>query len=332
MAEALAHGLKRRRPLATRCWCCARATRWPRSCATSAPCTSSSRSRTAGSARGCCTPVRRTPGWHRRLRASTATVTRVAHWLNHGEGGYRLVLERLAERGDEPAVPPRPCPRRAACTSPPCGWRVTAGDRGRGRRPRPLPRTARSGTSRCCSRAPTTSRSGRTDGAVEAAVAGRNQLIESGSACRGAAAAGLRPLPRWSWRCADALVGERAGRPGRLPSGHRLPVDDRRLLRRSRASTCRWSRSTARSSWRRGWTPPRPIVDLVSTGETLRQNGLRPIETMLESEAVLLVRPGLDERQQAIARVAGDRDGERDRRPRQALPDAERAGQRAAER
>lgn len=26
--------------------------------------------------------------------ASTATVTRVAHWLHHGEGGYRLVLER----------------------------------------------------------------------------------------------------------------------------------------------------------------------------------------------------------------------------------------------
>jgi len=26
----------------------------------------------------------------------TATVTRVAHWLRHGEGGYRLVLDRLA--------------------------------------------------------------------------------------------------------------------------------------------------------------------------------------------------------------------------------------------
>jgi TrpR-related protein YerC/YecD len=29
------------------------------------------------------------------LHASTATVTRVAHWLKHGEGGYRLVLDRL---------------------------------------------------------------------------------------------------------------------------------------------------------------------------------------------------------------------------------------------
>ena|SRR5438067_2630925 len=29
------------------------------------------------------------------LHASTATVTRVAHWLHHGEGGYRLVLDRI---------------------------------------------------------------------------------------------------------------------------------------------------------------------------------------------------------------------------------------------
>ena len=28
--------------------------------------------------------------------ASTATVTRVAQWLRHGEGGYRAVLDRAA--------------------------------------------------------------------------------------------------------------------------------------------------------------------------------------------------------------------------------------------
>lgn len=28
--------------------------------------------------------------------ASTATITRIASWLNHGEGGYRQVLDRLA--------------------------------------------------------------------------------------------------------------------------------------------------------------------------------------------------------------------------------------------
>jgi TrpR-related protein YerC/YecD len=30
-----------------------------------------------------------------KLEMSTTTVARVAHWLNHGEGGYRLVLERM---------------------------------------------------------------------------------------------------------------------------------------------------------------------------------------------------------------------------------------------
>ena len=29
-----------------------------------------------------------------RTHASTTTVTRVAHWLKHGEGGYRLALDR----------------------------------------------------------------------------------------------------------------------------------------------------------------------------------------------------------------------------------------------
>ncbi len=34
----------------------------------------------------------------RRTGASTTTVTRVAHWLRHGEGGYRLALERWKTR------------------------------------------------------------------------------------------------------------------------------------------------------------------------------------------------------------------------------------------
>jgi TrpR-related protein YerC/YecD len=31
----------------------------------------------------------------KRAHASTTTVTRVAQWLRNGEGGYRLVLERM---------------------------------------------------------------------------------------------------------------------------------------------------------------------------------------------------------------------------------------------
>ncbi len=30
----------------------------------------------------------------RRTGASTATITRIASWLNHGAGGYRVVLDR----------------------------------------------------------------------------------------------------------------------------------------------------------------------------------------------------------------------------------------------
>ncbi|MEO5964787.1 MAG: YerC/YecD family TrpR-related protein [Candidatus Limnocylindrales bacterium] len=33
----------------------------------------------------------------RQTGASTATITRIASWLNHGEGGYRRMLERFRE-------------------------------------------------------------------------------------------------------------------------------------------------------------------------------------------------------------------------------------------
>ena len=31
----------------------------------------------------------------KKVGSSTATITRVAHWLHHGKGGYKLMLERL---------------------------------------------------------------------------------------------------------------------------------------------------------------------------------------------------------------------------------------------
>jgi TrpR-related protein YerC/YecD len=39
----------------------------------------------------------------KRTGASTATVTRIASWLNHGEGGYREMLEKL--RGADGSTP-----------------------------------------------------------------------------------------------------------------------------------------------------------------------------------------------------------------------------------
>jgi uncharacterized protein YerC len=35
----------------------------------------------------------------RQTGASTATITRIASWLNHGEGGYREALDRLRVKG-----------------------------------------------------------------------------------------------------------------------------------------------------------------------------------------------------------------------------------------
>jgi TrpR-related protein YerC/YecD len=34
--------------------------------------------------------------------ASTATITRIATWLRHGEGGYQLLLARLGDVDEEP--------------------------------------------------------------------------------------------------------------------------------------------------------------------------------------------------------------------------------------
>lgn len=33
-----------------------------------------------------------------KVKTSTTTVTRVAHWLNHGTGGYRIVIKRLGNK------------------------------------------------------------------------------------------------------------------------------------------------------------------------------------------------------------------------------------------
>ena len=38
----------------------------------------------------------------RRTGASTATITRIASWLHHGEGGYRQMLDRLKADGRLP--------------------------------------------------------------------------------------------------------------------------------------------------------------------------------------------------------------------------------------
>jgi len=43
----------------------------------------------------------------RRTGASTATITRIASWLNHGEGGYRRMLDRLRAADGSAPYPTR---------------------------------------------------------------------------------------------------------------------------------------------------------------------------------------------------------------------------------
>jgi TrpR-related protein YerC/YecD len=40
-----------------------------------------------------------------RTGASTATITRIASWLNHGEGGYRRMLDRIRDAGTASPAP-----------------------------------------------------------------------------------------------------------------------------------------------------------------------------------------------------------------------------------
>ena len=126
------------------------------------------------------------------------------------------------------------------------------------------------------------------DGAVEAAVAGRNQLIEARRGAVELLPLGFGALPLTlavapARRCNGpaALDGRGSPRPTR---------DDRGLLRRQRGVEVQIVPIHGSVELAPRLDAAEAIVDLVSTGETLRQNGLRPVATLLESEAVLLVR------------------------------------------
>jgi ATP phosphoribosyltransferase len=138
------------------------------------------------------------------------------------------------------------------------------------------------------------------DGAVETAIAGRNQLIESGSA-----AEELLPLGFGRCRLELAVSGDSPAREASDLAGKRVatayPQTTRRYFEQAgvevqvvaiHGSVELAPRLDAAEA----------VCDLVSSGETLRQNGLRSIGHVLESEAVLLARPGLDDRQRDIAR------------------------------
>ena len=136
------------------------------------------------------------------------------------------------------------------------------------------------------------------DGAVEAAVAGRDQVLEGG--------AGLDELvPLGFGRCslqvavpAEGVTTVEELDGGRVATSHPRITAGYFAGRGMQVETVAVRGSVE--------LVPRleaaeAVCDLVQSGETLRQNGLRPIATVLESEAVLVARPDLDADQRRVA-------------------------------
>ena len=158
------------------------------------------------------------------------------------------------------------------------------------------------------------------DGGVDAGITGRNQAVEAGVALDE-----LLALDFGYCRLALAVPHEhRAMRPEDLAGariatsyGHTLALALDRLGIEARILPISGSVELA----------PRlhaadAVADLVSSGETLRQNGLREIGTLLESQAVLVARRASTP-PSARSSTRSSCCSARSRRPPQALPDAE---------
>jgi ATP phosphoribosyltransferase len=137
------------------------------------------------------------------------------------------------------------------------------------------------------------------DGAVEAAVAGRDQVAEGGGALDELVALGFG-------RCSLQVAV-----PNGAASQSLADLDGRRVATSHPRVTAEFFASRGmrvETVAVRGSVELAPrldaaeaVCDLVQSGETLRQNGLAPIATVLESEAVLVARPDLEPAQQRVA-------------------------------
>ena len=141
------------------------------------------------------------------------------------------------------------------------------------------------------------------DGAVDLAIAGENQITESGLE--------LEVLLRLGFgqcRLALAVPGDSPVRDARQLAGRRIATS----YPRSAGAYFKQLGVPVTFVELGGSVELAPrlgaaegVVDLVSTGETLRRNGLRELQTILRSEAVLLTRQGLEpERRAAVDELA----------------------------
>jgi ATP phosphoribosyltransferase len=166
------------------------------------------------------------------------------------------------------------------------------------------------------------------DGAVDAAIAGRNDLVEHGSTAHEVAALGFG-------RCTLSLAV-----PDQAPIDRVEQLDGRRVATsypRTTAGHLAAAGVRAEITTLGGSVELAPrlqaadaVCDLVSSGDTLRANGLRTIGAVLESEAVLAARrpaaPGHERVTVELATVMTSVVAARDRRylmlnaPDEALP------------
>ncbi|MGI9186339.1 MAG: ATP phosphoribosyltransferase [Gaiellales bacterium] len=142
------------------------------------------------------------------------------------------------------------------------------------------------------------------DGAADVGFAGSNQLLEHGSE-------GVAELARLGFGACrldiavpvDATIrstDDLAGR--RIATSHPVVLKAHLADRGIEATVVTLSGSIELAPT---IGAAEAVCDLVSTGETLRQNGLRPIETILRSEAVLLgARDQRDAADVAVLRTA----------------------------
>ena len=136
------------------------------------------------------------------------------------------------------------------------------------------------------------------DGAVDAAIAGQDQIAESGAAVD-------ELVPLGFGRCALEVavpVDGEVNRVGALDGGRVATAHPRTAAAFFASQGLAVETIPIRGSVE---LAPRldaadGIVDLVSSGDTLRQNGLRSIATVLESQATLVSRRGLAGRAQAV--------------------------------
>ena len=244
----------------------------------------------------------------RETGASTATITRIAHWLHHGTGGYREALERQGRAGRSPRPHRRRHHHRPPSSRHPEQGRLVEPtlpllhDSGLAFEDRPQPR--RPGPNFALDILFV-----RTDDIIEFVADGVADLGITGIDLLTETSAELpriRELGYGRCRLEAAVPNDSPTRPRDL-AGLRIATSNPNTARRSSIAgdPGRGRDHQRRGRGRAATRARRCIVDLVSTGSTLVMNGLRSIGDLL-SQAVL-VGPGSPSRARRRARPRATR-------------------------